>query len=288
MRRRRGDDQSEQIEQLRRSVADLERERLELFARLTAVERERAGLAGTLPIAAHQLLSPVQTLLLWCDAIVTRATRDQPVSKSWLVMHAARMRRQLERISALMHAAIEIWRAELGDPDAPQPSCDLVALVRAVAAAHAEDAAEAGCTITVDAPETLVGPWDPNPLPFIVAGLLSNAVKHGGGSPVRVELLDGHTRATLRVSDEGPGLGAVDAERIFHPFERAGSADGFGLGLWIVRELTRSLGGSVTAGADDGRGARFTVVLRKSAHVASARRGRLRRARAARSKELRP
>lgn len=275
---------------LRRQVAALEREREQLFARLTAVERERAGLADTLPIAAHQLLSPVQALLLWSDALATRARGDDAPATTWLLEHAAKMRRQLERVDALMRAAIEICRSQLEDSDRPRVTCDLVASVHAVVASHADEAAQAGCDLRVDAPPSVVGAWDANKLRFILAGLVSNAVRHAPGAPIRIEVVDGGTRATVRVCDGGPGFAAEDAERLFQPFARAGTTtvEGFGLGLWIVRELTRALGGRVSAEGRPGGGAVFTVVLRKSAHVASTRRARRGTRRRASSKELRP
>src|SRR5262245_4020562 len=149
-----------ELAQLRRQLATLERERQELFEWLRAIERERVSLADTLPIAAHQVLGPVQALLLWSDMLKSVAAGDAPVSKRWLVEHAAKMRRTLERVDALMRAAIEIWRGQLRDV-VPQTEADLASLVRKSVASHADEAKHAGCTISVTAPATLVGPWDP-------------------------------------------------------------------------------------------------------------------------------
>jgi signal transduction histidine kinase len=272
-----------ELAHLRQQLATLERERQELFEWLRAIERERVSLADTLPIAAHQVLGPVQALLLWSDMLKSVAAADAPVSKPWLREHATKMRRTLERVDALMRAAIELWRGQLRDV-VPQTESDLATIVRSVVAQHSEEAAHAGATITLKVPAQIIGPWDANKLRFIVAGLVTNAIKHGGGSPIHVEVVDGGTRATLRVSDEGPGFAPDTAAQLFRPFSRQGAGEGFGLGLWIVRELAKALGGSVRARGAPGRGAVFTVTLRKSAHAASARRAR-RRSRHVRSKE---
>ena len=55
---------------------------------------------------------------------------------------------------------------------------------------------------------------------------------------------------TIAVADEGPGIAARDAERIFRPFERLASrvnegASGTGLGLAIARDLAASMGGTL-------------------------------------------
>jgi signal transduction histidine kinase len=67
------------------------------------------------------------------------------------------------------------------------------------------------------------------------------------------------------ISDEGPGIPAADAERIFHPFERLGGrvnegTSGTGLGLAISRDLAAQLGGTLRLLPSD-RGASFELRL---------------------------
>ena len=72
-------------------------------------------------------------------------------------------------------------------------------------------------------------------------------------------------RASVTVSDEGPGIAAADQQRIFERFERAhADEDGTGLGLAISRRLARSMGGDVTLDSAPGEGARFTLTLPRS------------------------
>lgn len=94
---------------------------------------------------------------------------------------------------------------------------------------------------------------DSGALETVLRNLISNAVKYGGETPrieVTVERADG--RAVLRLRDHGRGLAGADAERIFDPFVRGGDENvrtqpGAGLGLYIVRELTRAHRGEVLA-----------------------------------------
>jgi len=68
----------------------------------------------------------------------------------------------------------------------------------------------------------------------------------------------------MPVIDRGIGIAPEHHERIFGRFERATSADhygGFGLGLWIVRELVTMMGGSVGVESETGRGSTFVVEL---------------------------
>jgi signal transduction histidine kinase len=66
------------------------------------------------------------------------------------------------------------------------------------------------------------------------------------------------------VRDHGIGISEADQRRIFERFERAVSKrhyGGFGLGLWISRQIVQSLGGDVHVESALGKGSTFTVEL---------------------------
>jgi signal transduction histidine kinase len=89
-------------------------------------------------------------------------------------------------------------------------------------------------------------------------------VKYGSGRPIEIATSVEGGAATLRVSDAGIGIRAEDQRRIFERFERAvghGGPGGFGVGLWIVREIVAALDGRVRVESAPGRGTTFTVVL---------------------------
>jgi signal transduction histidine kinase len=66
------------------------------------------------------------------------------------------------------------------------------------------------------------------------------------------------------VRDHGIGIAPEHQSRIFQRFERAVSErhyGGFGLGLWIVKQIVESLGGDIRVESQPGKGATFTVAL---------------------------
>src|SRR5207245_223077 len=74
--------------------------------------------------------------------------------------------------------------------------------------------------------------------------------------------------AMLEVRDHGIGIAPDAQERIFQPFERAVPSreiSGFGLGLYISRQIVEAHGGSLTVESAPGRGSTFTVRLPCSA-----------------------
>jgi signal transduction histidine kinase len=99
----------------------------------------------------------------------------------------------------------------------------------------------------------------------VMTNLLSNAIKYGAEGPVEVVVACERNRARIAVKDQGIGIAPEDQERIFGRFERAQAsskkAGGFGLGLWIVRQIVDAAGGSIHVKSELGKGTTFTVEL---------------------------
>ena len=98
----------------------------------------------------------------------------------------------------------------------------------------------------------------------IADNLLSNAIKYGAGEPVEVSLLRRGAKAQLTVRDHGIGISEEDQARIFDAFERAVTRreqGGFGIGLWVVRQLVDTMHGEIHVASRRAEGSTFTVIL---------------------------
>jgi signal transduction histidine kinase len=95
----------------------------------------------------------------------------------------------------------------------------------------------------------------------IISNLLSNAFRWTpDGGRVDLSLTQENGAVSVRVDDNGPGIGLDERERIFRPFwSRDGR--GTGLGLAIANELAVALGGRIDLTSEPGRGSRFELVL---------------------------
>ena len=107
----------------------------------------------------------------------------------------------------------------------------------------------------------------PEDLRTAVQNLLDNAVKYSpNGVHVSCSIaIVNYTQVALRVTDTGVGLAANDLKRIFKRFYRvpgriAARVKGTGIGLFLVREIARQHGGSVTA-ASPGPNLGTTITL---------------------------
>jgi PAS domain S-box-containing protein len=114
---------------------------------------------------------------------------------------------------------------------------------------------------------------DPTYVEQVVRNLLSNAAKYGGaGTTIRISVDSDGDEVFVRVTDDGPGFPAEEADRVFELFFRsqgtAAAAAGAGIGLFVCARLIRAMGGRIWARPLDGRGAEFGFTLRVMADEA--------------------
>jgi two-component system, NtrC family, sensor kinase len=113
---------------------------------------------------------------------------------------------------------------------------------------------------------------DPGLLRQILVNLITNAVDAvpEDGGHIRVEAATRQGVVAIAVADDGVGIAAEDAARIFEPFYTTkGRGKGTGLGLAICRELATALGGRITVDSAPGHGSTFTVTLPRSERKAA-------------------
>jgi signal transduction histidine kinase len=98
----------------------------------------------------------------------------------------------------------------------------------------------------------------------VITNLLHNALKYGAGKPIELSVSTDGTRARLSVRDSGIGISPEDHARIFERFERAVPGrhySGFGIGLWICKQIVEALGGEILVMSRLGEGSTFEVSL---------------------------
>jgi len=97
----------------------------------------------------------------------------------------------------------------------------------------------------------------------LVRNLIENARRYGADQPIEVSLKRDGATTVLEVADRGPGVAAVERERIFEPFYRARGASehrgGVGLGLSLVRQIAARHGARVECLERAGGGSVFRV-----------------------------
>ena len=174
------------------------------------------------------------------------------------------VRRQVERLSRLVTNLLDASRLSDGPLELWRSEMDLAATTREVLDQFAAELARAGCASELRAASPVLGRWDPLRIEQVVANLISNACKYGGGKPIEVSVEAQGPTALLLVRDHGLGIPPADREHIFQRFERALShrpTDGMGLGLYITRQVVEAHGGRIAVSSDPGLGSTFSVEL---------------------------
>jgi len=99
----------------------------------------------------------------------------------------------------------------------------------------------------------------------VVTNLISNAIKYGNGKPISVHVHRlNESRVVIKVQDQGIGIAQEDLKRIFGRFERVvtmNKISGFGLGLFIVKQILEAHEGSIHVESKLGEGSTFTLEL---------------------------
>ena len=98
----------------------------------------------------------------------------------------------------------------------------------------------------------------------VLLNLVGNAIRYSPeGSTITIGLDSDGRKASVSVTDEGPGLDAEAQRIVFNKFERLGrsGSGGSGLGLYISKRLAQAMGGDLTIRSKPGEGATFTLTV---------------------------
>jgi signal transduction histidine kinase len=226
-------------------------------------EERRQALAmreSLISLAAHELKTPLTSLLLRIQKLGRSLGERAPVSAD-PARDAAALERLVKRIGRLVDDLLDVSRMASEKVLLEVEHVDLVALTREIVERLPESQQ---ALISVDAAAApAVGRWDRLRVDQVVTNLVSNALKYGNHKPVNVTIELAQESARLVVRDRGVGIAEEDMKRIFERFERVATmhVSGFGVGLWIVRQLVRSMGGTVEVTSRLGAGATFVVEL---------------------------
>lgn len=240
--------------------AQVRRERRET---LEALQRAVAARDQFLSVASHELKTPLTSLQLQLQSLLRLvgggSTADERVAQK-----ARTATRSAERLGELVNRLLEVSRLTTGRLELATEPFDLAGLAREVAGRFAEPLSEGSILLSLRVPAPVHGRWDRGRVETIVASMLSNAIKYGGGKPVELGVEATGALARLWVRDNGIGIAPEDQARIFERFERAVPEHhygGFGVGLWVARLVAEAHGGRILVESRPGQGSTFTLEL---------------------------
>lgn len=219
-----------------------------------------------LSVAAHELRNPLACLSLHAQVALRRLNDSEHPDTARIVHALQSISGQATRLSRLLDRLLDVslleadhlaLRLQRRPTDLMELVEQVVTSTRAWSDRH---------VITLETPGSLEAWIDPPRIEQVLANLLDNAIKHSPhGEPIAVTLSQPAPGAIeLAVSDRGMGIPIQARDRIFERFFQARSDDatqGFGLGLYVSRQIVELHDGQIRADFPPEGGSRFVVTL---------------------------
>jgi signal transduction histidine kinase len=230
----------DELGQLARALNDMQRQ-------LVRLESARRRFIAT---ASHELRTPIFSLGGFLELL-----EDEDLDDETRREFIAVVREQVARLGKLATDLLDLSRLEAGSLELRPEEVDIADLTRAVTSEFGPALDKHASTLELRlGGEPITTVCDPERVAQVLRILIDNALTHtppGTGVVVSAQRDNGAVRVAVR--DDGPGIGAAAAARVFEPFFTSDDAQGSGLGLAIASELVGRMKGSLDVDATPGR-----------------------------------
>ncbi len=243
------------------------------------VETQREDLSHL----AHELKSPLNSIMGFSTLLLQQQQKDTLANSSLNLTFTKKVINSSKQLLRLINDTLEMSRYEAGKMKLNLETIDVRSLVSGIIEVFEPSAKQKNleiifnCNLGEDSvlrdltPQQIIS--DPLRLKQIITNLVSNAIRYteSGTISITCQTLDRANttlgdRWTLIVADTGIGIAQESQKRIFEPYYRVGSKDGYsadstGLGLAIVDKLVKLLQGEIDLVSQLDRGSTFTVTF---------------------------
>jgi PAS domain S-box-containing protein len=216
-----------------------------------------------LAVLSHELRTPLTSILGWVHLIGEGRVSDDDVR-----MGVEAIARSANAQVALIEDVLDISRITTGKMRIERRPTDVLESIEAAAQAIRPAAEAKEIDLRLRVPGSIGVAWvDPDRMQQIVWNLLSNAIKFTPkGGHVEVAARREDNQVVVEVTDDGIGIAASFLPHLFERFRQADSSSrrlhsGLGIGLALTRDLVELHGGTIHVASEEGRGARFTVLI---------------------------
>ncbi|EFH85125.1 PAS domain-containing protein [Ktedonobacter racemifer] len=213
-------------------------------------------------MASHELRNPLAALKMQTQLVRKRLEKQSHHKAATALSKVEGPIKQLERLIAEL---LDVSRIQAGKLEYQQEPVDLDALLQEVTETLPQIYPSHRILVDGAVHTSLIG--DRDRLGQVFANLLCNAIKYSpGAETVEMDLSASDDMVTIRVRDHGLGIPREQRDKIFERFYRVAgprqkAIPGLGMGLYIVSEIVKHHGGSITVDSEVGKGSTFTVTL---------------------------
>jgi two-component system phosphate regulon sensor histidine kinase PhoR len=206
--------------------------------------------------AAHEIRNPLTAISTAIEVLQAGAKESQPERDLFL----GHIERDCARLKRLSNALLVLARAQTHEELPRLQRVSARSLLESVAAAVSP---REGVKLAVNCDDDVELATEPRLAEQSLINVVSNAVKNTKEGAVVLSARQADGAVAIEVTDSGIGMSRAVRDRVFERFYRGNGRDseGFGLGLAIVRESVRVLGGRVDieSAPDSGTTVRITL-----------------------------
>ena len=207
---------------------------------------------------AHDLRAPLLGLQGYLHIL-----QSGQVSEEEKKQYLALMNQAARNLSALLEDVLDVSRVEAGMLHPQKEPVDLAVLVGQLVDTLAPTAAEKKLELENQV-SALTVPAEPRLLGRVLTNLISNAIKFTEKGFVRIRANEAEKCYFITVEDSGIGMSPQEIKGLFQKYHQVHpDKPGYGLGLFISRQIVEAHGGKLTVSSQPGRGSTFTVQLPK-------------------------
>jgi PAS domain S-box-containing protein len=254
----------EKYRQLSMSLEERVSQRTEELRKLNEADKLKSDF---IKMASHELKTPVTSIKGYTQLLLSALKEDESKVSPLLVRSSLiSVDKQITRLTRLMSELLDLSKIEAGLLVLNKELFNLNELVIETVQDILYTNSKHDINIFHDFECEVDG--DKDRIGQVLINFLTNAIKYSpNADKVEVWIRQlGKNRVSVSVKDFGIGIDEKDHEKIFERFYRAGGKEeqtfpGFGIGLFIAKEIIERHGGTIVLTSEKGRGSVFTFTL---------------------------
>lgn len=246
-----------------------------VFRDITREKAEQNAQTDFISTASHEMRTPVATIEGYLGMIlnpnicqIDDKARDYANKAHQAIQHLGQLFQDLLDVTKADDSRLELRPTLI---DATEAARELVNGLRSKAQAKGLElifendrvnaSSSDGHGIKVISPPTIIY-VDLDYFNEALGNIIDNAIKYTQQGQVNVHVISENNRVRIEVADTGIGIPAEDIPHLFQKFYRVDNSEtreigGTGLGLYLIKKLTTSMGGNVGVASDYGHGSTF-------------------------------
>ena len=214
---------------------------------------------------SHELKTPLATIKLICDSIVTTDNPNFEMIQDFL----GDLSDEVDRLTRIVERLLTLTKMDSNQNNLSATPVDFVVMLNAIIRKLTPNAEAKNIALYSDYSVEALAPMllDYDKIWEAIYNIVDNAIKYtpeGGHIKLGLELLG--KNVIVKIQDNGPGIPDEDKDRIFERFykvdkSRSYDTKGVGLGLYIVKTVINMHDGEITASSKQGEYTEFAFEI---------------------------